>query len=139
MKRTTFFLLIILCTLFACNKDENPIPKEDTIDGTMKQGRWQVVQIQDLGAYYNNDFRGRSFVFNGDGSAVSTDSLGQQVNGTWYISPQGDMTVKLFFGNATPENRLNRTFRVLDFSNYQFRLYTGGATSAATNVTFSRL
>lgn len=131
---TLFFLTILL----SCNKDENPIVKEDTVESTIELGSWRVSRIQDLGVYYNNQFKGRTFVFLGDGTATATDSLGQVVRGTWSIAPQGDMAVKISFGNANPENRLNRTFRVRDFSKDQFRLYTSGATNAATYVTFGR-
>jgi hypothetical protein len=140
MKRATASLLLLslFAVLIACNKDENPIVKEDTVESTMKQGSWQVTQIQDLGTYYSRQFKGRTFVFNADGSATSTDSLGQTVRGSWYINSQGDMGVKISFGNANPENRLNRTFKVRDFSKYKFRLYTNGATASATYVTFER-
>ncbi len=140
MKRLAASLLsvFVATTLLSCNKDENPIVKEDTVESTMELGSWRVAQIQDLGTYYTNQFKGRTFVFNTDGTATSTDSLGQRVAGTWYIAPQGDMTVKIAFGTANPENRLNRTFRVRDFSKDRFRLYTSGATNAATYVTFGR-
>jgi hypothetical protein len=134
----SILLLALSVVLFACNKDENPIVKEDTVENTIRQGSWQVTQIQDLGTYYTRQFKGRTFVFNSDGTTTSTDSLGQTVQGSWFINPQGDMAVKITFGNANPENRLNRTFKVRDFSNHQFRLYTNGATSSATYVTFER-
>ncbi len=114
MKANIFLIAALSVLVMSCdssddNNNNNSSNSADLTSEIMGQGDWQITRFEDSGVDETNNFNGYTFVFNADGTVVSSNGT-QTINGTWSIFDDSSNSSSDDYGNSTDDDDFNLMF-----------------------------
>ena len=114
MKANIFLIAALSVLVMSCdssddNNNNNSSNSADLTSEIMGQGDWQITRFEDSGVDETNNFNGYTFVFNADGTVVSSNGT-QTINGTWSIFDDSSNSSSDDDGNSTDDDDFNLMF-----------------------------
>jgi len=126
LKANIFLIATLSVLVMACdssddsnddNNNNNSSNSADLTSEIMGQGDWQITRFEDSGVDETNNFNGYTFVFNADGTVVSSNGT-QTINGTWSIFDDSSNSSSDDDGNSTDDDDFNLMFTVSSTSDF---------------------